>query len=48
MLSPQIEELRKKYKDNILNYDENKSSFKTWLTAITRNILISLIQSLIS
>ena len=32
-----VSEVTLKVWDNILNYDENKSSFKTWLTAITRN-----------
>ena len=27
--------------DNIFNYDENKSGFKTWLTAITRNTALN-------
>ena len=36
-----VSEVTLKVWDNILNYDENKSSFKTWLTAITRNTALN-------
>jgi len=36
-----VSEVTLKVWDNILNYDENKSGFKTWLTAITRNTALN-------
>ena len=36
-----VSEVTLKVWDNILTFDENKSGFKTWLTAITRNTALN-------